>query len=490
MTLGNMSPTEANALSRKTQSSITLALIDWYCYIPGIQYVDGAWLSGYETAFNATNVNFNDQSGFVYTQDLAAAAAVSVINSRSDILPYTTVNIKRFSDCGHYWPQVETQFNGQTTGFSMAKVAIPIGETHTDVVAVVGGQYSSVAKMLTATGFGDHLALLYKSWNVKRVAVICQQDDLMSSSLAQDVYERLNNHEIAIVSVINLKTALTQDMVEYAAITLRQSGARYIYLSGQTGFVSKIYFSLALLGMVGPEFVFTATNPPQRISTDMSLLSSNLTMLNDDIARMGNLISGFIAIFSQGDLPNSPWMQIFYDAFVSLGGFDEATKTAQGFDTPLNLLNYWGVGRNFDCVMLLMLGMDKLVGNGTDFGPSELASRKLSPLLNYTQFLNLDYPGLTSNPVSINGDGDLQLPFTAWYYNGSANLNITGLSQNPFYMTAFARTDVSATSIESINNTLPAFFGGTTLLIVLYVMSQAFCFTKAQAFLRPMDLLL
>ncbi|KAJ3071664.1 hypothetical protein HDU98_004985 [Podochytrium sp. JEL0797] len=143
---GNMSLAEPNPLASKAQSNITLALIDWYCLIPGIQYSDGAWLSGYATAFNATNVSFNDKSGFVYTQDLAVAAAVSVINSKSDILPYTTVNIKRFSDCGPYWAEALTQFHGQTTGFAMSKVAIPIGETHTDVVAVVGGEYSSTAK--------------------------------------------------------------------------------------------------------------------------------------------------------------------------------------------------------------------------------------------------------------------------------------------------------------------------------------------------------
>ncbi|KAJ3021128.1 UNVERIFIED_CONTAM: hypothetical protein HDU68_009789 [Siphonaria sp. JEL0065] len=212
-----MDLTQYSPIPSKQRSNITIGFLDWYCYIPGLKY-DMAWASNWSNAYDSTWINMNDMSGYVYVIDMAAAAAVAAVNNRSDILPYTTVHIKRFSDCGPYWPTVEDEFSGHTTGYAISEAAIGIGEKFTDVIGIAGAEC-------------DYISLLYNLWDVKRMAMIYQGDDVMSTgckAVANDVKRGMKDHNIDMVATIKLKGKLTQDQIDYAAIMIKRTEARYL----------------------------------------------------------------------------------------------------------------------------------------------------------------------------------------------------------------------------------------------------------------------
>ncbi|KAJ3075960.1 hypothetical protein HDU98_006271 [Podochytrium sp. JEL0797] len=479
---GTMSAVDTpTTLADKLQSTITIGLASTYCYIPGIHY-NRSWAYNFDPVFNASNIDLNGGSGSAYIKDLAAAAAVAAINARTDILPYTTVRIKRFSDC-----------QSQAAGYAMAEMAIEIGQDHDDVIAVVGSEYSGNTanaaevlgqfkipycsssastptlsnknnypyffRLIQSTGLGEYLALLYKSWGVGRIAIISQSDDLMSRSLTDDVHQGLAAHGIEVVTVINLYTALSKQMVKFARTELKIADARYIYISGQSDFVSKIYFSLALTGMAGPQFVYMGNIPPTKISTSLAQLSPRLSTVNKNLTQLAQLASGFITFDGATQNPKTPWLQVFYDNVVALGIFDNKTKSKYGLDSPLSLLyDYWGIGGNFDCAMMILLGVDELLKRNPQLSAGQLSSRGISQYLNYTQFLDLGYNGLTSDPISLNSQGDLRLPYRASYYDGTVKSGSSALNQ-----IAFAETDFYASNITFVKNVSVVFFGGSTV---------------------------
>ncbi|KAJ3075967.1 hypothetical protein HDU98_006278 [Podochytrium sp. JEL0797] len=243
-------------------SNITIGLINWYCFLPGIEY-SGPWARSYDSVYNASTVDFMDgSSSFIYVADLAAAAAVAVVNGLEDVLPKTYVNVKRFTDCGEYWPDVESEFRGKTTGYAMAEMAVAVGEEHGDVVGVVGSEYSPVTvgaaevlghyqipycstsspspllsdpnnypyffRVAPSSGIGNYLALLYTSWNVRRVAFVWQHDGGVGyGGFATNAESELNKHGIEVIDIVYLPTALTEGLVEDAVTSLRQAGARF-----------------------------------------------------------------------------------------------------------------------------------------------------------------------------------------------------------------------------------------------------------------------
>ncbi|KAJ3009184.1 UNVERIFIED_CONTAM: hypothetical protein HDU68_002804 [Siphonaria sp. JEL0065] len=349
------------SLANKNQTTITIGLINWYCYLPAPRY-DGSWAYSYPEAYDPNYVDLSGPSGSAYLIDASASAAVWAINHNPDILPYTTVKIKRFSDCGGYWPEVIQQFSGQTTGFAMSEMAITdIGDIHKDVIGVVGTEYSTVAqgtaevlaeyqvpycatssaapslsdklnfpyffRLISSSGLGNYVYALLDAWNVKRIAIISQSDDLMSRGLALDVFNTMKAKGVAVVSQINLKGMLTHEMVMYAKLAILRSEARYIFISGQTDFISKVYWSLALEDVVGKKYVYMSVNAPQRIATDMSLLSSKLPEFNNDGVLMAPYAQGYITFSSMPEAnPNPPWINDFYNGFANHTQMDLETR--------------------------------------------------------------------------------------------------------------------------------------------------------------------
>ncbi|ORY44030.1 periplasmic binding protein-like I [Rhizoclosmatium globosum] len=205
--------------------------------------MNGSWVYDYVTTVGPRTFNPNTQQTNIYVQDAAMAAAVDVINNSPDILPYTTVKIKRFSDCGSY------AFTGYAPGYAMSVMATEIGEKHTDVIGVTGVESSITAKgtaevfgnyqipycgamsaspvlsdkekypyffrVVASSGLGNHVSTLLKAWNVTRMAIVVQTDDLASSAFGTDVRKAMERQKIDVIDVINIKAPLTKDTVKF-----------------------------------------------------------------------------------------------------------------------------------------------------------------------------------------------------------------------------------------------------------------------------------
>ncbi|KAJ3293637.1 hypothetical protein HDU79_000131 [Rhizoclosmatium sp. JEL0117] len=232
---------------------------------------------------------------------------------------------------------------------------------------------------------------------------------------------------------------------------------RYMYIAGQVDFVSKVYFSLSLVGMISPKYVYLGTNVPKKITTDMSLLSPNLSILNQNVTLMAQYMQGFISLVSlRPPATNPPWLQPFYDQFSSVAKLDKGFADDLYLNSGKNITTYYAVSNAFDCVMTLAMGFDKLLKDNPKYSSQNLASRSLSQYSNYTQFLNTSYTGLTSSSLNLNSLGDLISPYYVYSYTGQA-------SGNSFVSQSFAVTDIGGTQIGYFNGSSPIFFGGSTI---------------------------
>ncbi|KAJ3015724.1 UNVERIFIED_CONTAM: hypothetical protein HDU68_012588, partial [Siphonaria sp. JEL0065] len=121
--------------------NVTLALIGNYCNFQYLNLHD-SFVQNYSISAQqfASQV---DLPGFAsYLPDVGQIVAVDLINQSRDILPGIYVNVKRFTDCGDWYPDV-IDYNGNTAGYASSVTARDIIEQHTDVIAAVGNEYST-----------------------------------------------------------------------------------------------------------------------------------------------------------------------------------------------------------------------------------------------------------------------------------------------------------------------------------------------------------
>ncbi|KAI9333589.1 hypothetical protein BDR26DRAFT_898405 [Obelidium mucronatum] len=87
-----------NALSKKNQSSITIAIIGPYNWLPGLSYNRYEVVGGYD---NLNVKKYSDLSQWNYDSwwffnQVAITLAIESINNDTLILPNTTIRIRRF----------------------------------------------------------------------------------------------------------------------------------------------------------------------------------------------------------------------------------------------------------------------------------------------------------------------------------------------------------------------------------------------------------
>ncbi|KAJ3291918.1 hypothetical protein HDU79_001900 [Rhizoclosmatium sp. JEL0117] len=453
--------------------------------------MNGSWAYDYVTTVGPRTFNPNTQQTNIYVQDAAMAAAVDVINNSPDILPYTTVKIKRFSDCGPY------AFTGYAPGYAMSVMATEIGEKHTDVIGVTGVESSITAKgtaevfgnyqipycgamsaspvlsdkekypyffrVVASSGLGNHVSTLLKAWNVTRMAIVVQTDDLASSAFGTDVRKAMERQKIDVIDVINIKAPLTKDTVKFVAQSILRGDARYIYIAAANDLLSKLYFSLAVEGLVNSKHVYMGLQGPSQFGTGLNLLRPEVTAIALNVTKMAMLSSGFIAFTPAvaSGIQDSYWKQALYNSFVSITKLDK-TLQKYFFANPSALLRNFATSSRIDCTMMLLLGMDKFLKQNPQFTPQQLAKRELLPYLNYTRFLNLNYKGLVSapGPVTLNEQGDLAVPYYILCYAWN-NQKVTYITDIVNYV---GITTPTGDDLSFFNNTPAIFYGGSKIL--------------------------
>ncbi|KAJ3223998.1 hypothetical protein HDU81_008805 [Chytriomyces hyalinus] len=448
-------------------TNITLAFVASYCTIPQ-QTTIGSYLTSYLPDANQSIAVFENLSGFIHYCDVAMDLAVNEINANPNILPNVYVNVKRFSDCGGWYPTVES-FTGLDVGFAAVEAAEDIITRHPDVIGVIGDQWSSAARIIAeeftysqipmcacqsnspifsdktkypyfwrtipSAGFGTHLYQVLKTWNVKRIALIVQDQDNMSVAFAKDIKQAMVQHGIQIVCLVNFETFFNEEAVTDASLELRRTSARYIVVSGQSPFIARVTYRLSKRGITGPDIVWMSFGVPQVFGDPVELLGPDYEAS----------LAGFISIVSMQPSAENPVFKRLYEKFV-------VTAKVQDKMSMFDFANVFWLQAAYDCAMMMLIGFDALLKDSPDATPQMLASRQLQGDMNFTLFKNLSYNGATLSDMQLTANGDLQTPYQAYYHTGKKYNSVV-----------FGETDFAGNSFSYYPNTKPVFYGGSSI---------------------------
>ncbi|KAJ3226601.1 hypothetical protein HDU81_007221 [Chytriomyces hyalinus] len=466
----------AYAASPSTGNTISLASVAFYCAIPNITY-DGntSRIMDFNSTFNSKTIDFDDLSSFAYIADIVAQVAIQDVNSNPLILPNVTVRLERFTDCGRYKDGMNVNYDGSSSGYASSITAADIVKS--GVLGVIGNEFSAATvgeaeilsnykipycsassssprfsnkdnypyfwRTLASAGIGNHFVRLLETWNVTRVSLLYQKDDDNAYQMYLDMLaafratsEDSTRSSIHILANIAMVTEVDAISIAYAAKEIKNSDSRYIIISGQNQFISQVYYGMGKLGMLNPSRVWMANNLPLPVFDN--------TKFQDDFYPM---LQGFIFIQYLKAATTGQKYDRLLESVVKLGGgnFPPAFTPNWFFQIAATQLNY-------DCAMLMLLGFDRVLNSSPENTVEMLASRKLNNKLDFTFFKNLGYQGFVADPLELTNNGDLAVPFQAFFMTGDGS-----------NMTVFGQTDVNATTFRYYNDTLPMFYGGSSI---------------------------
>ncbi|KAI8607855.1 hypothetical protein BC830DRAFT_69123 [Chytriomyces sp. MP71] len=130
--------------------------------------------------------------------------------------------------------------------------------------------------------------------------------------------------------------------------------------------------------------------------------------------------------------------------------YDETKAIAKSIIDPFDFDN--NVPNGYDCVMMMLLGFDKILKSDETFTLEALSKRKLQSELNYTHFMNLNYSGALFDPMILDDSGDLLGPFTYESFTGDF-LNFS----------TFALSNTEGTSLNLYNSSVSIFYNGSSI---------------------------
>ncbi|KAI8827372.1 hypothetical protein BJ741DRAFT_583617 [Chytriomyces cf. hyalinus JEL632] len=423
-------------------TNITLGIISNYCAIKNI-VVTRSLVANFSTRFDADAISTQGNSGWSYYADLAVVAAVERINNDPTILPGVHVNLKRFTDCGEYYPSADLEYSGKSGGYASAVTATDITDEHKDVIGVVGNEFSMTAKGIaqilsnaqipycaastaaprynnkdmypyfwraTSYSFTESLLSLMLYWDVKRVAIIYQRDDEFGNSGWRRMKQMAADHQIDIVSSVGLASNSDDQAIRMMNETLHRSDARYIIVLGQAYFVTDLMKCRASLFLDGQKYVWLLNNG---FTPDPNL----------DVAD----VRGIVLANHCTDLASIERGENLRSLMNQIAGANFSASFFYGVSAEIM----------YDCTVLMLAGFDKL-----QVAPDILSNRLAQDDMNFTLFQNLGFAGTVSvNNLVLNEQGDGE--------------SLDGVE--------FARTDNSRANIISFDKTIPIFSGSSVI---------------------------
>ncbi|KAI8840766.1 periplasmic binding protein-like I [Chytriomyces cf. hyalinus JEL632] len=229
--------------------------------------------------------------------DLSVQLAVDQMNADPNVLPGIHVNIKRFSDCGPYYPSVAELWGGKTGGYASTVMATDIIDNHPDVVGVIAMQSSSVARYsaevlsfaqipmcsgsvgsprlsnkpnypyfyrtIDGAGIGEHFYQFLKLWNVGRVAFIYQKDTDLGYFVFLDMNAAMLRRKMNILGSYGTADPNDKFFMNYVADALKRVSARYIIVIGNAVFSASVMNAVGKRNLTGPDFVYLGINRPK-----------------------------------------------------------------------------------------------------------------------------------------------------------------------------------------------------------------------------------
>ncbi|KAJ3236115.1 Gamma-aminobutyric acid type B receptor subunit 2 [Chytriomyces hyalinus] len=445
-------------------TNITLGFVSSYCAIEN-QIFTSSLVTNFSESLTPA-ITYNTLSGYIYYNDIAMLLAVQEVNSNPTILPDVRVNVKRFTDCGPWYPNAENLYSGNSDDYSTAVMSSDINDVHRDVLGIISNQWSATAngpgevmsytqipycaaqstsprfsdknkypymwRTVPSLGLGEHIVQLLNSWNVNRVAMVVQSDDDMSYRFGIDISKTLLNRHFKMLTVVNMHTNMDAASIQDAKLSLKRADARYIIVSGQTNFVANVIYMLGKQGFFSPDIVWITYMTPQS--------GSALEMYGDDYYKY---LEGIIFLVP---LPADNSNPKFEKEYRRIQEVTNTNMTVSDFQV------FFIMQASYDCAMMMLLGFDKLLKeNKNSFTPKMLAERKLQSHMNYTLFQDLGYDGVTWKDMRLTDGGDLALPYQFQYFTG-----------NLFDSVPFGQTNIEATAFTPYAGVQPKFSGGSS----------------------------
>ncbi|KAJ3229114.1 hypothetical protein HDU81_005643 [Chytriomyces hyalinus] len=325
---------------------------------------NGSLASNFSTKLDASIVSLNGNSGFAYLADLAVTAAIDDINSNPSILPGIHVSLKRFTDCGPYYPKADADYWGNSGGYASAVTATDIVENHKDVLGVIGNEFSNTARGLAqilsleqipyctavtgsprysnkhkygyfwrilSNSSGKYVAFILKYWNIKHIAIIYQADNELGTSTFSQIKSAVAQQNVEVLASIGLKTMFLDDTMNTAVATLRRVDARYIIISGTSSFVGSVIYPMGQAGLVGPDHVWIVYNRPKPSADarDYRFLKGMISVGSTASGNYDNLI----AVFNKTtEMAESPFGYDYFATYAMPGFYDATYMMLLGFD--------------------------------------------------------------------------------------------------------------------------------------------------------------
>ncbi|KAJ3229904.1 hypothetical protein HDU78_008782 [Chytriomyces hyalinus] len=449
-----------------TATNITLGLISWYCFAPqltlnGSHVVEGSLNPG---LYNKQQISDGGYEVREYIMDLSVQLAVDQMNADPNVLPGIHVNIKRFSDCGSYYPSVADVWGGRTGGYASTIMATDIIDNHPDVIGVVAMQTSSTARYsaevlsfaqipicsgtvgsprlsdkpnypyfyrtIDGAGIGEHFYQFLKLWNVRRVALIYQKNTDLGYFVFLDMHQAMLRHKMNILGTYGTTDPNDKFFMNYVADALKRVSARYIIVIGNAVFSASVMNAVGKRNLTGPGFVYLGINRPKP--------AKNATLLYGP--KYYSYIEGYVQIAGMANFET----QIFADAKAQLSALADYPLRSMDVDS-------YNIPHFIDCAKSMLHGFDNLLRK-TGQSAESLAGRKMNSMMNYTLFQNPGIEGVMANPLGFNNNGDIKLSDGACYFIGTA-----------FDCHLFGSTDRDASKVTYHPGEYPVFNGGSSI---------------------------
>ncbi|KAI9327039.1 periplasmic binding protein-like I [Obelidium mucronatum] len=396
-----------------------------------------AFLLPYRLILDYTTMSEYDDCMFcswIRQMDSGAELAVERINNDSTILPNTMVHVLRVQS----WDQGIDP--GDTMG-GAAAVALELANEY-EISGVVG-ETSDLSTMLTAgilsqfkipfcggvqnlpalsdkddypyyfrvtfsNKWGQDIALLLNLWNVKRVALVYDVDDIESKGACMDIKNNLFSNDIVILANRYYHGLRSDNDYDAILNEFRLVDARYIILCAQA-WSNAYYFVEAAkkVNFTSPDHLWFVTQPPYPPDYDGGGTDPRL-----------DFMEGMIYIAPKSVSPSDPARSLIESEWARLYEIDPLKYQTDHLN--------WASAGPFDCVGTLLYGFDKILRNNPHYTAQMLTSPQLRNQLKFNAFEDTGFNGTLLNPMKLDSFGDIaastvfiMLNSTFWGPDGS-----------------------------------------------------------------------
>ncbi|KAJ3295878.1 hypothetical protein HDU76_006789, partial [Blyttiomyces sp. JEL0837] len=230
--------------------------------------------------------------------------------------------------------------------------------------------------MLSGAGYGNYMLQMLRALNVNRVALVVGFDSL-SRAIAKDAEEAFLKAKITLLTKLSI-TRHSHKQNDYTSVfnSLKHIDSRYILIFADSDVTTDFYYSAGLAGLIDEHHAWFGYNAPIPQSGDYTDPET------PDINTTPSILA---------------FKQSWQDAHIS---------DPSRYPT-LQITGLFYAGAQYDCVNVILRGLDKLLNENQSYTPEMLASGELKSILTPDKFADSGFHGVTYDPIMLNEFGDI-----------------------------------------------------------------------------------